>query len=869
MESPEKKSRAQLLKKVEFLKTKITEFGKAETKQKETDERIRFLSSVVEQSFDGMGIADLKGNLLFVNDAWTRMHGYNKAEELTGKHLSIFHNKKQLTNDVEPFTQMVLKKGFHTGEVGHIRKDGTTFPTQMTTTVLKDKNGKPIAMTGIARDITEKKNAEDKLKANNQQLLASEQQLKATNQQLEASNQQLKAANQQFEASEQQLKATNQQLEATNQQLRASEETIKESENNLRTLFNAMTDIVFELDYDGTYINIAPTSPELMFKPSEDVIGKTLHEIFPKPEADKFLEFIRKCLNENKINIIEYPLTINERTIWFEGRATPKTKNSILYIAHDITERKQAEEELEHSNSLIQQERNMFMAGPVVVFKWRNTEGWPVEYVSPNVKEVFDFSVKELISGEIFYAELIPSEDIDRVATEVAFYSKNGVESFTHQPYRIVLKDGQIIWVDDFTSILRNENGDITHYLGYIVDITEHKQVEQELVKAKEHAEENDRLKTAFLQNISHEIRSPMNGILGFTDLLLEPGLTGEEQHEYIEIIKNSGDRMLNTINDLIDISMIESGQVKVAVSEVNVNEQIEYLYTFLKPEAEKKGIQLSFKNLLHPWEVNIKTDHEKVYAILINLIKNAIKFTNDGSIEFGYNKKTDSGPAELEFFVKDTGIGIPKKWRQAIFERFVQADFSLSKKYEGSGLGLSISKAYVEMLGGKIWVESKEGEGSVFYFTIPYSTDKSETTTNNEAESATKSEHEVKKLKILIAEDEEFADLYLTKVLKDYYKKALHAKTGIEAVDICRNNPDIDLILMDIKMPEMSGYDATRKIREFNKNVIIIAQTAYALTGDREKAINSGCNDYISKPIEKDKLKEIIGKHLSAVYKK
>jgi signal transduction histidine kinase/CheY-like chemotaxis protein len=426
-----------------------------------------------------------------------------------------------------------------------------------------------------------------------------------------------------------------------------------------------------------------------------------------------------------------------------------------------------------------------------------------------------------------------------------------------------VRKDGQIIWVDDFTSILRNENGDITHYLGYIVDITEHKQVEEELIKAKERAEESDRLKTAFLHNISHEIRSPMNGILGFTNLLLEPGLTGEEQHEYIDIIKNSGDRMLNTINDLMDISLIESGQVKVAASDINVNEQIEYLYTFFKPEAEKKGIQLSFKNLLPPREANIKTDPEKIYAILINLIKNAIKFTNDGSIEFGYNKKTDSESAELEFFVKDTGIGIPKNWQQAIFDRFVQADLSLSKKYEGSGLGLSISKAYIEMLGGKIWVESIEGEGSVFYFTIPYSTSKSETTKNNEAELDTKSEHEVKKLKILIAEDEEFADLYLTKLLKDYYKKAFHAKTGIEAVDISRNNPDIDLILMDIKMPEMNGYEATRKIREFNKNVIIIAQTAYALTGNRDKAIKAGCNDYIPKPIEKDKLKKIIEKHL------
>ncbi|OQX77718.1 MAG: hypothetical protein B6D61_06720 [Bacteroidetes bacterium 4484_249] len=174
-----------------------------------------------------------------------------------------------------------------------------------------------------------------------------------------------------------------------------------------------------------------------------------------------------------------------------------------------------------------------------------------------------------------------------------------------------------------------------------------------ELQKAKDHAEENDRLKTAFLQNISHEIRSPMNGILGFANLLLEPGLTGEDQHKYIEIIKSSGDRMLNTINDLMDISLIESNQMKVNVSDVYINEQIKYLYTFFKPEAEKKRIQLSYKNQLPDQEVKIKTDAEKIYAILTNLIKNAINYTNDGSIEFGYIKKTDREPAELEFFVK------------------------------------------------------------------------------------------------------------------------------------------------------------------------------------------------------------------------
>ena len=248
-------------------------------------------------------------------------------------------------------------------------------------------------------------------------------------------------------------------------------------------------------------------------------------------------------------------------------------------------------------------------------------------------------------------------------------------------------------------------------------DITNHKQTEESLIKAKEHAEESDRLKSAFLANMSHEIRTPMNGILGFTDLLKTPNLKDEEQQEYIRIIEKSSNRLLNTINEIIDISKIESGQMNVNISASNINEQTEYIYNFFMPEVKGKGIQLGFKNSLQAEEAIIKTDHEKISAILINLVKNSIKFTKEGSIEFGYEKKGKY----IEFFVKDTGIGIPKDRQEAIFERFIQADIGDKMAFQGTGLGLSISKAYVQMLGGKIWLESEEGKGSTFYFTIPY----------------------------------------------------------------------------------------------------------------------------------------------------
>ncbi|MDP2336844.1 MAG: ATP-binding protein, partial [Bacteroidota bacterium] len=294
-----------------------------------------------------------------------------------------------------------------------------------------------------------------------------------------------------------------------------------------------------------------------------------------------------------------------------------------------------------------------------------------------------------------------------------------------------------------------------------------------------------------------------------------------------------------------------------VSISETNINEQTEYIYTFFKPEVEQKGIQIFFKNTLPARDAIIKTDQEKLYAILTNLVKNAIKFTKTGSIIFGYEKKSN----HLQFFVTDTGIGIRPEHLKIIFERFRQGSESLNRNYEGAGLGLSISKAYVEILGGKIWVESEIGKGSIFYFTIPYHTEPEEGKISFNSISAGVVEKQVKNLNILIAEDDEGSEMLLALAVKEFSKKILKAKTGFEAVEACRNNPDLDLVLMDIKMHEMNGYEATRQIRQFNKEVVIIAQTAFALSGDREKAIEAGCNDYISKPISKNKLMEVVQK--------
>lgn len=426
-----------------------------------------------------------------------------------------------------------------------------------------------------------------------------------------------------------------------------------------------------------------------------------------------------------------------------------------------------------------------------------------------------------------------------------------------------------ILTINDHPPKYVRVDGIISHAKGKclitMLDITKQKRIENELVKAKEKAEEGDRLKSAFLANMSHEIRTPMNGILGFTELLKTHKLSEKKHHRYIDIVEESGVRMLSIINDIISISKIESEQVEISISETNINKQLEYIYRFFKLEAEKKKLHLSFKPGLSDDEANVKTDREKLYAVLTNLVKNSIKFTTEGSIQFGYQKKGN----DLEFFVTDTGSGISEHGRKFVFERFRQENDTSSRSYEGAGLGLAISKAYVEMLGGKIWIETdiekikqnnhSNKNGTTICFTIPFLPVKNLETQAAPILNGYAIKIPEKKLKILIVEDDEISSLLLSKMVENFTGEFLKAATGYEAVETCRQNSDVDLILMDISMPEMDGYEATRQIRQFNQNVIIIAQTAHALYGDKEKAITAGCNDYVSKPLNLTALSKMI----------
>ena len=384
---------------------------------------------------------------------------------------------------------------------------------------------------------------------------------------------------------------------------------------------------------------------------------------------------------------------------------------------------------------------------------------------NPSILKMLKFdSLEDLVKRDLTKGSYVNKNK--RIEFKKILEEKGKIVDFESEWYT---KNGEIIYVLEGAQAVKNKNGKVKRYDGSVLNITDKRKTEIALKKALEKAKESDKLKSAFLANMSHEIRTPMNGILGFSELLKSPNLSGEKRHKYIEIIEKSGKRMLNIINDIVDISKIEAGLMKMDIKESNVNEQIEYIYTFFKPEVEAKGMQLFFKNILPAKEATIKTDREKLFAILTNLVKNAIKYTKEGSIEFGYVLKMrgesvdQSQNGELEFFVKDTGIGIPKDRQEAIFERFIQADISDEMAMQGAGLGLSITKAYVEMLGGKIWVESEEGIGSTFYFTLPYNPEQKEKNSTKDVAVTGSSENHVKNLKILIAEDDENSEMLIS----------------------------------------------------------------------------------------------------------
>ncbi|MDP2423142.1 MAG: PAS domain S-box protein, partial [Bacteroidales bacterium] len=486
-----------------------------------------------------------------------------------------------------------------------------------------------------------------------------------------------------------------------------AEEALLESENKFRTIIEEAVEIVFITDNQGYFTYVNPAGLKSSGYSMEELTKlKYTDLIEPEYKQKVVRNYLRQYKQRMSLSNTEYPFRTKSGVIkWFNQNAQLIIENDefkgFYVIARDVTERHLAEEAQRKSR----QELLNFFEDDISADFFSTPDG-KLLLCNKTFLKLFGFNTKEeALACPI--ANLYPNISEREKFVELIRKDKK-VENYEIAFLSI---DGRIINTLVNATGEFDDAGELIRIRGYILDITERKKLFNELIKAKERAEESDRLKSAFLANMSHEIRTPMNGILGFAELLKEPKLSGEEQQEYISVIQKSGNRMLNIINDIVNISKVEAGLVEVIVSETNINEQLEYIYTFFEPEVAQKGIHFLHKTKLAAKDAIIQTDREKIYSILTNLVKNAIKFTTKGTIELGCQRKGDY----LQFFVKDTGTGIPKAQEDIIFDRFRQGSESLTRNYEGAGLGLSISKAFVEMLGGKIWVESVVGTGSTF----------------------------------------------------------------------------------------------------------------------------------------------------------
>lgn len=367
-------------------------------------------------------------------------------------------------------------------------------------------------------------------------------------------------------------------------------------------------------------------------------------------------------------------------------------------------------------------------------------------------------------------------------------------------------------------------------------------------------AEESDKLKSAFLANMSHELRTPMNAIIAFSHFLRDNGLSADKRNEYLDHITSAGDSLLHLIDDIIDIAKIEAKQLKIFIGPVNISRLLRELYRVFQELKAKNSSAVELEIIMDPnFDFIINTDSLRVKQILTNLLENAFKYTEKGTIQFGFLQLEEG----LQFFVKDTGMGIPKEKQSKIFERFSQLEYALDRKFGGTGLGLTISKNLAELLGGRLWVDSEEGRGSTFYFLVPSNNLRTVPITieNSGVYNVIRPKpYNWESKIILVAEDEELNYKVLHSVLSRTNAKVLRAIDGEMAVKLCKNEK-VDLVLMDIQMPVMDGYKATREIKKINRNIPVIAQTSFAMANEKERCIKAGCDDYITKPLDIDNL--------------
>ncbi|MCX6281456.1 MAG: PAS domain S-box protein [Bacteroidetes bacterium] len=776
------------------MRSGILKMRKAELELKlikeKTGIQIKLLYDAINHAPSSVVITDKKGTILYVNPKFEEVTGY-KSEEAVGQNPRILKSGTHGEEFYKIMWTTILSGKEWKGELVNKKKNGLLYWEQVSISPIMDEDGKILHFVAIKHDITEQKEYEER---------------------------------------------------------------ILQSENWYKAIFGNTGTSTCILDKDGVIVLANSKFEELSGFSKTEIEGTRKWSDFVLPDdLEKMNRYHRERREAGKSAPKEYEFSFrdhsgNLKNILLTIDLIPGTQNSVASLL-DITERKKTLEALSSSEEKFRLISTSAQDGIIMI----DNKG-EIIYWNPGAEKIFGFSFEE-IQNKKLHPLLAPGKYHQQQKDAFSAFLKTGTGTVIDKITELeaIRKDGRVINIELSLAGMKLASG--FGAVGIVRDITERKQAEAELVYAKEKAEESDRLKSAFLATMSHELRTPLNAVIGFSGLIAED-LPVSEIMEMAERIHYSGNHLLKIIESMFEISMLEARVTKPLIEEFSVFELFGTLKSSLIKELAKQSkehISTAFLPQENASGILLRTDKIKLTLLMSNLLNNAVKFTDQGKIEYGFNIEGK----DITFFVKDTGIGIPPDQTEVIFERFRQVDDTHTRRYGGIGLGLSICREISNLLQGELWVESVKNVGSAFYFKLPDAV--IDVDEPNIKVKETGLYKDLSGTTILVVEDEEDNYFFLKTILNKAKAKTLYAHNGQEAIDFCREHPEIDLVLMDIKMPVMSGDEATKIIKKSRKDLPVIAQTAYATSPEVKKYMQIGFDAYITKPIIKDELLIII----------
>jgi PAS domain S-box-containing protein len=777
-------------------------------------------------------IWDLDYNILEWNNAAERIFGYSE-EEVKGKPNRDLLTPPHLIEEMKILTEtsFAQNESFrHTNE--NITKNGKIIICDWYSVTLKDSNNKIIGAACLVDDVTERTKAK--------QLL---------------------------EKSERKYRDI----------FEKSTDSVMVLKNGLFTDCNESTLKMFGFSSKESLFKLKPSDISPKFQPDGSCSIEKAEEVMRIAIEKGFNRFRWSHQRKNgqifpaevtltKIEDIDNKTSIHAVVVDISDRVKKEQLENVLY---NISKAASAIEDFNEFSLYIKEElhkiidTNNFYIGLYDEI----TDMIKMPVMVDEKEDLREFPAKNSLTGYVIKTgkSLMVTDNEHKNLIEKGIVDLVGIESkiWVGVPLKIQDKTIGAIAVQSYTNKNAYQQSDLQllEFVSDQISITiQRKNSDDELKKALTKAQESDKLKSSFLANMSHEIRTPMNGIIGFSELFLDTELSYADRKRYANIVVNSSKQLLTIVNDILDISKIEAGVVKLNYQSTNINHLIDDLHEFYNQVAKDNKLYLNVKKGLDSAKSFIEIDGPKLNQVLTNLLSNSFKFTEKGGVEFGYELKDAN---TLLFFVKDTGIGIDNELHAVIFDRFMQANLNLSKQSKGTGLGLAISKKFVELFNGEIWIDSNE-KGTTIYFTIPYLKSKEKPITTVVEQKISQIPIENMELTILIAEDEEYNMLYMNELFSNSKINIIEAFNGLEAVELAKSNPDIDLILMDIKMPIMNGIEAMNEIKKIKPNIPIIALSAFAMESDKETALKNGFDEYLSKPIDRKKLFALLSSYAS-----